>query len=74
MRFDYGFSAPSGTENVLRGSAMPRRSERLSVLLKVFGPPGERLEAAQREADDARGRGPEWERTSKGGQPYRARL
>ena len=53
---------------------MPRRSERLSVLLKVFGPPGERLEAAQRGADDARGRGPEWERTSKGGQPYRARL
>ena len=30
---------------------------------------GERLEAAQREADDARGRRPEWKRNPKGGQP-----
>ena len=31
----------------------------------------ERLEAAQREADDARGRRPEWERHPKGGKPYK---
>ena len=32
---------------------------------------GARLEAAQREADDARGRRPVWERNPKGGQPYK---
>ncbi len=30
-----------------------------------------RLEAAQRQADDARGRGPEWERNPKGGKRYK---
>ena len=44
-----------------------RREDRLAAIVAAKA----RLEAAQREADDARGRRPEWERNPKGGQPYK---
>ena len=44
-----------------------RRADRLAAIVAAKA----RLEAAQREADDARGRQPEWERNPKGGQPYK---
>ena len=53
----------------LRGDELPeelrRREDRLAAIVAAK----ERLEAAQREADDARGRRPEWER--QGGRPYK---
>ena len=53
----------------LRGDELPeelrRREDRLAAIVAAKA----RLEAAQREADDARGRQPEWER--RGGQPYK---
>ena len=53
----------------LRGDELPeelrRRADRLAAIVAAKA----RLEAAQREADDARGRRPEWER--RGGQPYK---
>ena len=55
----------------LRGDELPeelrRREDRLAAIVAAKA----RLEAAQREADDARGRRPEWERHPKGGQPYK---
>ena len=55
----------------LRGDELPeelrRREDRLAAIRAAKG----RLEAAQREADDARGRRPGWERNPKGGQPYK---
>ena len=55
----------------LRGDELPeelrRRADRLAAIVAAKA----RLEAAQREADDARGRQPEWERNPKGGQPYK---
>ena len=55
----------------LRGDELPeelrRREDRLAAIVAAKA----RLEAAQREADDARGRRPEWERNPKGGQPYK---
>ena len=55
----------------LRGDELPeelrRRKDRLAAIVAAKA----RLEAAQREADDARGRRPEWERNPKGGQPYK---
>ena len=55
----------------LRGDELPeelhRREDRLAAIVAAKA----RLEAAQREADDARGRQPEWERNPKGGQPYK---
>ena len=44
-----------------------RREDRLAAIRAAR----ERLEAAQREADDARGRQPEWKRHPKGGRPYK---
>ena len=44
-----------------------RRADRLAAIVAAKA----RLEAAQREADDARGRQPEWERNPRGGQPYK---
>ena len=56
-------------EGSLRGDELPeelrRREDRLAAIVAAK----ERLEAAQREADDARGRRPEWER--QGGRPYK---
>ena len=55
----------------LRGDELPeelrRREDRLAAIVAAK----ERLEAAQREADDARGRRPEWKRNPKGGKPYK---
>ena len=55
----------------LRGDELPeelrRREDRLAAIVAAKA----RLEAAQREADDARGRRPEWERHPKGGKPYK---
>ena len=55
----------------LRGDELPeelrRREDRLAAIRAAKG----RLEEAQREADDARGRRPGWERNPKGGQPYK---
>ena len=55
----------------LRGDELPeelrRRADRLAAIVAAKA----RLEAAQREADDARGRQPEWERNPRGGQPYK---
>ena len=55
----------------LRGDELPeelrRREDRLAAIRAAKG----RLEAAQREADDTRGRRPGWERNPKGGQPYK---
>ena len=55
----------------LRGDELPeelrRREDRLAAIVAAKG----RLEAAQREADDARGRRPEWKRNPRGGQPYK---
>ena len=55
----------------LRGDELPeelrRREDRLAAIVAAKA----RLEAAQREADDARGRRPEWERNPKGGKPYK---
>ena len=45
----------------LRGDELPEELRRRE----------DRLAAAQREADDVRGRRPEWERHPKGGQPYK---
>ena len=53
----------------LRGDELPeelrRREDRLAAIVAAK----ERLETAQREADDAHGRRPEWER--QGGRPYK---
>ena len=53
----------------LRGDELPeelhRRADRLAAIVAA------KARAAQREADDARGRQPEWERNPKGGQPYK---
>ena len=53
----------------LRGDELPeelrRREDRLAAIVAA------KERAAQREADDARGRRPEWERHPKGGQPSR---
>ena len=53
----------------LRGDELPeelrRREDRLAAIVAA------KERAAQREADDARGRRPEWERHPKGGQPYK---
>ena len=55
----------------LRGDELPqelrRREERLAAIVAAK----KRLEAAQREADDARGRSPGQPRNPKGGQPYK---
>ena len=55
----------------LRGDELPeelrRRKDRLAAIVAAK----ERLEASQREADDARGRSPGQDRNPKGGRPYK---
>ena len=54
-----------------RGDGLPEELRRREDRLEAIRAAKERLEAAQREADDARGRGPGQERNPKGGGPYK---
>ena len=55
----------------LRGDELPEELRRREDRLAAIRAAKERLESAQREADDARGREPDWERNPKGGRPYK---
>ena len=55
----------------LRGDELPEELRRRKDRLAAIRAAKERLESAQREADDARGREPDWERNPKGGRPYK---
>ena len=57
-----------------RGDELPAELERREQRLAAIREAKERLEAAQREADDARGRKPGQDRNRKGGRPLQARL
>ena len=54
-----------------RGDELPAELERRERRLAAIQEAKERLEAAQREADDARGREPGQDRNRKGGRPYK---
>ena len=54
-----------------RGDELPAELERRERRLAAIQEAKERLEAAQREADDARGRKPGQDRNPKGGRPYK---
>ena len=54
-----------------RGDELPEELRRHGDRLAAIRAAKERLEAARREADDARGRGPGRERNPKGGRPYK---
>ena len=55
----------------VRGDELPAELERREQRLAAIQEAKERLEAAQREADDARGRKPGQDRNRKGGRPYK---
>ena len=55
----------------IRGDELPAEFERREKRLAAIQAAKERLEAAQREADDARGRKPGQDRNPKGGRPYK---
>ena len=55
----------------VRGDELPQELQRREKRLAAIEEAKERLEAAQRAADDARGRKPGKERNPKGGQPYK---
>lgn len=59
----------------VRGDEMPeglkRREDRVKAIRKAIREARARLEAAQRESDDARGRKPGMDRNPKGGRPYK---
>ena len=55
----------------VRGDELPEELQRREKRLAAIEEAKERLEAAQRAADDARGRKPGQERNPKGGQPYK---
>ena len=55
----------------MRGDELPEELRRREDRLRAIRAAQERLKAAQRQADDARGRGPEWERNPKGGGRYK---
>ncbi len=55
----------------LRGDELPEELRRRADRLAAIRAAKERLESAQREADDARGRQPGQDRNPKGGRPYK---
>ena len=55
----------------MRGDELPAELERRESRLKAIQEAKGRLEAAQRESDEARGRKPGQDRNPKGGQPYK---
>ena len=55
----------------VRGDELPEELQRREKRLQAIREARERLEAAQRAADDARGRKPGQDRNPKGGQPYK---
>ena len=55
----------------VRGDELPAELQRRETRLAAIEAAKERLEAAQRAADDARGRKPGEDRNPKGGQPYK---
>ena len=55
----------------VRGDELPAELERSEKRLTAIEQAKARLEAAQREADDARGRKPGQDRNPKGGRPYK---
>ena len=55
----------------MRGDELPEELRRREDRLSAIRAAKERLEAAQRQADEASGRRPEWERNPKGGRRYK---
>ena len=65
-----GDSPSAGTTGAVRGDELPAELRRRADRLAAIEAARERLEAAQRRADDERGRQPEQDRPAKGGRPY----
>ena len=68
-RVDAGEDARFGKE--VRGDELPEELRRREDRLQAIEAARERLEAAQRRADDERGRQPGQDRPAKGGRPYK---